>query len=74
MAQALTQAATQVSSAIVAACSPKPTTPGISTTGISPAKVIESRSKCYKQLGDLQNLRSQGLKIMSMKKMLLWDC
>ena len=63
MAQALTQAATQVSSAIVAAFTPQSVSSGPSTsqTGISPAKIIENRSKCYRQLTDLQNLRSQGL-------------
>ena len=63
MAQALTQAATQVSSAIVAAFTPQSASSGLSTsqTGISPAKAIENRSKCYRQLTDLQNLRSQGL-------------
>lgn len=60
MAQALTQAASQVSSAIVAAFSPKSNTLSTSS-GISPAKVIENRSRCYKQLGDLHSLRSQGL-------------
>jgi hypothetical protein len=66
MAQALTQAAIQVSSAIVAAFTPQsvavssgPTS--TSQTGISPAKIIDNRSKCYRQLTDLQNLRSQGL-------------
>ena len=63
MAQALTQAATQVSSAIVAAFTPRSVPSGSSTsqTGISPAKIIENRSKCYRQLTELQNLRSQGL-------------
>ena len=64
MAQALTQAATQVSSAIVAAFTPQsaavPSGPSTSQ-GISPAKIIDNRSKCYRQLSDLQNLRSQGL-------------
>ena len=63
VAQALTQAATQVSSAIVTAFTPQSASSGRSTsqTGNSPAKVIENRSKCYRQLTDLQNLRSQGL-------------
>ena len=29
--------------------------------GTSPAKVIESRSKLYKQLSELQNLESSGV-------------
>ena len=61
MAQALTQAACQVSSAIVSAFSPKPYTTTSTSHGASPAKVIENRSKCYKQLSDLHNLLSQGL-------------
>ncbi len=67
MAQALTQAATQVSSAIVAAFTPQSAAvsggPRASTsqTGISPAKIIDNRSKCYRQLTDLQNLLSEGL-------------
>lgn len=60
MAEALTQAASQVSSAIVAALTPKSSNSSTST-GISPAKVIENRSKCYKQLGDLHSLKAQGL-------------
>ena len=63
MAQALTQTDNQVSSAIVTAFTPQSTSncPSTSQTGISAAKVIENRSKCYRQLTDLQNLRSQGL-------------
>ena len=63
MAQALTQAATQVSSAIVTAFTPQSVSSGPSTsqTGISPAKIIQNHSKCYRQLTDLQNLRFQGL-------------
>ena len=60
MAEALTQAASEVSSAIVAAFTPKSAVPSTSTC-VSPAKVIENRSRCYKQLSDLQSLRSQGL-------------
>ena len=65
MAQTLTQAATQVSSAIIAAFTPQSAAvssgPSTSQTGISPAKIIDNRSKCYRQLTDLQNLQSQGL-------------
>lgn len=60
MAEALTQAASQVSAAIVAACPPKPREI-FQALSFSPAKVIEKRSKCYKQLGELQNLKLQGL-------------
>ena len=62
MAQVLTHAVSQVSSAIVAAFTPKSITPSTSGgTGSSPARVIENCSKCYRQLTDLQNLKSQGL-------------
>lgn len=30
-------------------------------SGASPAKVLENRSKLYKQLGELQNLQSMGV-------------
>ena len=32
-----------------------------SSLGTSPAKLIDSRSKCYKQLIDLSNLKQSGL-------------
>ena len=32
-----------------------------STIGTSPAKLIDNRSKCYKQLADLNNLKQSGL-------------
>ena len=51
VAQALMDAATAIASALspkVASCA-------------SPAKGIENRSKLYKQLGELQNLRSMGV-------------
>ena len=60
MAQALTQAASQVSAAIVAAC-PRPKECAQPSNFSSPAKVIENRSKCYKQLGELKNLMMQEL-------------
>lgn len=31
------------------------------TVGKSPAKLIENRSKCYKQLSELNNLRTAGV-------------
>ena len=43
----LTKAVTQIASAL------KPT---VTFSSTSPAKVIENRSKCYKQLSELQNL------------------
>jgi hypothetical protein len=32
-----------------------------SSLGTSPAKPIDNRSKCYKQLADLSNLKQSGL-------------
>ena len=32
-----------------------------STVGLSPGRKIENRSKCYKQLNDLKNLRKDGI-------------
>lgn len=59
---AVSAAATQVSTAIVSALTPKSTTERPSaSTGISPARIIDNRSKCYRQLSDLQNLKSQGV-------------
>ena len=50
---------TQLATAITAALSPKHS-PAVGIAG-SPAKVIEGRSKLYKQLSELQNLRSIGI-------------
>lgn len=61
MAHALTQAACQVSAAITAAYSPKPTPISELSTRSSPAKVIDNRSKCYKLLSELHDLKLQGL-------------
>lgn len=47
----LTQALTQIASAVT------PTRLGNSSNGTSPAKAIEGRSKCYRQLAELKNLR-----------------
>jgi len=51
MAEALTQAAIAISTQSNA---PNP-------TRASPAKVIESRSKCYEQPSDLSNLKASGV-------------
>ena len=45
----------EAATAITSALSPRPSGPGPSS-GCSPAKLIESRSKLYKQLTELQNL------------------
>lgn len=50
----------EAATAITSALSPKASGPGPSS-GCSPAKLIESRSKLYKQLTELQNLRSSGI-------------
>ena len=64
-AQALTQAASQMGTAIATALSPPPATQSASGCahglGSSPAKVIESRSKPYKQLSELTNLKLNGI-------------
>ena len=57
VAQLLTEAATAITSAL----SSKPTPLPSSGTSTSPAKLIESRSKLYKQLSELQNLRTTGI-------------
>ena len=58
VAQALTDAVTAIASAL----SPRLGSSGVvSGMGTSPAKVIESRSKLYKQLSELQNLESSGV-------------
>ena len=45
-------ALTEVATAIASALSPH---------GSSPAKLIEGRSKCYKQLSELNNLKASGI-------------
>ena len=57
VAQLLTEAATAITSAL----SPKPNVSPSSVTPSSPVKLIESKSKLYKQLSDLQNLRNTGI-------------
>ncbi len=56
VAEALAQAAVAISSAL----SPRTPNPTGQATA-SPAKVIESHSKCYKRLSDLNNLRGSGV-------------
>ena len=57
MAEAFTQAAVAISSAL----SPPRTTSSTLMSGGSPAKLIEARSKCYKQLHDLGSLKDTGV-------------
>ena len=57
-----TTIAQALATAITCALDPAKTTPGHgATSSSSPAKLIESRSKLYKQLSELQNLRSMGI-------------
>lgn len=56
MAEALTQAAVAISTAL-SLQGQKPA----AEAGFSPAKVIEARSKCYKQLSDIGNLKAYGI-------------
>ena len=58
-----TQALTEVATAIASALSPPPANQSISNCGrgSSPAKLIEGRSKCYKQLSELNNLKASGI-------------
>lgn len=56
MIEALTKAAAAISSAL----SPQ-THPVSHTTAGSPGKLIDCRSKCYKQLSDLNNLKASGV-------------
>ena len=55
--KAILKAATAITSAL----SPKPIALPSSVTPTSPARLIESRSKLYKQLADLQNLKTAGI-------------
>ena len=59
----MTDAVTQAAVAISSALSPHSDLPTCTSsgTGTSPAKLIEARSKCYKQLHDLNNLKTIGV-------------
>ncbi len=56
VAEALTRVANQISGALTPVQASNR-----NTLGASPAKLIENRSKCYKQLSELNNLRSAGV-------------
>ena len=59
MAKALGEVAKHISTAFTGVLpSAKPSS---SSAVASPAKSIDNRSKCYKQLGDLNELRSSGV-------------
>ena len=57
VAEALTEVAKHTSAAFSGAIPTNST----NTAGASPRKSIENRSKCYKQLSDLNDLRSNGV-------------
>jgi len=63
MAQALTQAASQMSTAIATVLSPPPATQHASgcAHGRGSSPVIESQSECYQQLSELNNLKLNGI-------------
>ena len=60
IAQALSEAATAITCALTGSAKTTPVGHGATITS-SPAKLIDSRSKLYKQLSELQNLRSMGI-------------
>ena len=55
----LADALTQVADKITGALSPNPSVKA--PVSLSPVRVIENRSKCYKQLIELSNLKSTGV-------------
>lgn len=57
----MTRALTDVACAITGALSPKQCNSSGKGSNCSPMKVIESRSKLYKQLGELNNLMTMGV-------------
>ena len=61
MTEAFTKAAVAISSALSPATLSPRNTPVNHSTISSPAKLIEARSKCYKQLNDLNGLRESGV-------------
>ena len=58
--ESVVETVTQVAKQISSALSPPPHSTS-SSAGTSPARAIESRSKCYKQLIDLKNLSVSGI-------------
>ena len=59
VAQAFAEAASAITSALTGTTKSAPPTASTSTS--SPAKLIDSRSKLYKQLTELQSLKSAGI-------------
>ena len=57
----VTKAFAEAASAIKSALCSTPTSKASQPSSHSPARVIESRSKLYKQLTELQNLKSAGV-------------
>lgn len=60
-ADSVTKAFTDAACAITNVLSPKSNAILQNSSGCSPVKTIESRSKLYKQLGELNNLKSSGV-------------
>ena len=60
-AQALSQAATAITCALTSSPAAKGAPGPVVSTSSSPAKMIDSRAKLYKQLSELQNLKSMGI-------------
>ena len=61
-ADPLTQAISQLAAAISPSITPTPSHTGRGAPlGTSPAKLIDNRTKCYKQLSELSNLKESGL-------------
>ena len=58
----LSQAISQLAAAISPSITPSSSHAGRGATlGTSPAKLIDNRTKCYKQLSELSNLKQSGL-------------
>ena len=61
-ADPLTQAISQLAADISPSITPTPSHTGRGAPlGTSPAKLIDNRTKCYKQLSELSNLKESGL-------------
>ena len=61
VAQALTNVASAITSAISSKLPQEQTNTRVIAQGVSPAKIIDNRSKLYKQLSELKNLMTAGI-------------
>ena len=59
--QSINQVITEAANAITSSLSPRSTTSPAASTWGSPSKLIEDRSKLYKQLSELHNLKSANI-------------